>query len=626
MKESHGKGLASHSDPESCVGGSNPAGEALTGEDTGREMELRNQESGVPTPLHESEGAIRGGAEGEPSRDPAESKALRMCGRSLHGNRETPDAPIPKGGMGRSEKVTSLKSGVYASGESDSPIVPEKPSNKGGRGCSDRPSAETAEGRGLAKRNAQQTASPGTQSPISGSPGLLRVREAARRKKDVRFTALLHHITPDLLRESFEHLQRKAAPGVDGVTWTQYSNGVEERLSDLWSRVHRGTYRAQPSKRAYIPKADGRRRPLGIAAVEDKIVQQAVVTVLNAIYEEDFLGFSYGFRPGRCPHDALDAFWVGLTERKVDWVLDADIRGFFDTLNHEWLMTFLQHRIADPRMLRLIRKWLKAGVSEDGEWSATTVGTPQGAVISPLLANVYLHYVLDLWARQWRNRHATGEVVIVRYADDFVLGFQHRSDAERFLSDLTERLRRFGLELHPDKTRLIEFGRFAAESRKRRGEDKPDTFDFLGFTHSCGKTRTNGKFTVLRKSIGQRMSAKLRAIRDILWKLRHEPVWKQGEWLGSVVRGWFNHHAVPVNTACLKTFLREVERHWFRALRRRDQKRRLNWERFRPLAHRWLPRVRILHPYPSVRFHARHPRQEPYAVIPPVRIRAGGGP
>jgi group II intron reverse transcriptase/maturase len=440
------------------------------------------------------------------------------------------------------------------------------------------------------------------------SPGLLRVREAARKGKEVKFTALLHHVTPQLLRESFEHLKHKAAPGGDGVTWAQYAEGVEERLRDLHARIHRGTYRAQPSQRAYIPKADGKMRPLGIAALEDKIVQQAVVTVLNAIYEEDFLGFSYGFRPGHSQHHALDALWVGLTEKKVNWVLDADIRGFFDTINHECLMQLLQHRVADPRILRLIQKWLRAGVSEDGEWSETTVGTPQGAVASPLLANVYLHYVLDTWAHQWRKEHATGDVIIVRYADDFVMGFQYRSEAEQFLKDLQERLQQFGLNLHPDKTRLIEFGRFAANNRKWRGEGKPETFDFLGFTHSCGQTRLPRQFTVLRETMAKRLAATLKLIRAKLWERRHEPVQKLGEWLGAVVRGWLNYHALPGNTRRIPFFRDEVVKHCFRALKRRGQKCRLTWERFGPLASTWLPRARIQHPYPNVRFHAKYAR------------------
>jgi group II intron reverse transcriptase/maturase len=434
------------------------------------------------------------------------------------------------------------------------------------------------------------------------------VREAARRGKDVKFTALLHHVNVELLRESFLALQKHAAPGLDGLTWQEYEVGLEERVRDLHDRVHRGTYRAQPSKRAYIPKADGKLRPLGIAALEDKIVQQAVVTVLNAIYEADFLGFSYGFRPGRSQHDALDALWVGLTGKKVNWVLDADIRSFFDTINHEWLLKFVEHRIADPRILRLIRQWLKAGVSEGGEWSETTVGTPQGAVISPLLANVYLHYAFDLWAHDWRKRHATGDVIIVRYADDFVMGFQDRTEAEQFLNALRERLHKFGLEAHPEKTRLIEFGRYAAERRSRRGEGKPETFNFLGFTHSCAKRRKDGGFTVRRQTIAKRLAAKVQAVRAELMCRLHEPVPKLGQWLSGVVRGYLNYHAVPGNKRSLAAFIKEVARAWLHALRRRGQKRRITWERLWKLVSRWFPKPRILHPYPNQRFFAMHPR------------------
>jgi group II intron reverse transcriptase/maturase len=424
----------------------------------------------------------------------------------------------------------------------------------------------------------------------------------------MRFTALLHHITPELLRVSFYDLKRKAAPGVDGVTWQEYETGLEGRLADLHERIHRGTYRAKPSKRAWIPKADGRQRPLGIAALEDKIVQQAVRIVLEQIYEEDFLGFSYGFRPHRGCHNALDALWVGLTERKVNWLLDADIRGFFDAIDHGWLEKFLEHRIADRRILRLIRKWLRAGVSEDGEWSRTTVGTPQGSVISPFLANVFLHYVLDLWVRQWRQRYARGEVIIVRYADDFVMGFQYQEDAQSFLEALRKRLAQFSLELHPEKTRLIEFGRFAAERRARRGEGKPETFNFLGFTHICGKTR-KGAFTIHRRSIAKRLRAKLQEIKSQMRRRMHEALAVVGKWLRLVVQGWFNYHAVPGNYRSLAEFLTQVERLWLRVVRRRSQRgrRRWAWARFHRLAHRWLPRPKILHPYPDARFHVAHP-------------------
>jgi len=320
------------------------------------------------------------------------------------------------------------------------------------------------EGRRPIKENIEQATAPRTQSRISELSDLLGVRQAARKDKWTQFTALLHHVTINLLRDSYYALKRDAAPGVDGMRWEEYETGLEEKLADLHGRIHRGTYRAQPSKRAYIPKADGRRRPLGIAALEDKIVQQAVVTVLNQIYEEDFLGFSYGFRPGRSQHAALDALWVGIMRKKVNWILDADVRGFFDNLSHEWMVKFIEHRIADRRILRLIQKWLRAGVSEEGKWSKTEVGTPQGAVASPLLANIYLHYVFDLWVRHWRKHRAAGDLIVVRYADDIVMGFENRDEAERFLQEWKDRLQKFGLELHPDKTRLIAFGRSAAET------------------------------------------------------------------------------------------------------------------------------------------------------------------
>lgn len=465
------------------------------------------------------------------------------------------------------------------------------------------------EGRQPTKGNAEQDAAPRTQGRTRASAGLQGVREAARRDRRARFTALLHHVTVEWLRESFYSLKKRAAPGVDGMTWREYEERLDERLADLHERVHRGSYRAQPSRRTYIPKPDGRQRPLGIAALEDKIVQHAVGVLLSAIYEEDFLGFSYGFRPGRSQHDALDALWVGLDRKKVNWVLDADIRGFFDTLDHGWLMKFVEHRIADRRVLRLIRKWLRAGVQEDGRWSGTDVGTPQGAVISPLLANVYLHYVLDLWAEAWRKQEAAGDVIVVRYADDFVLGFEHREDAERFLRALHARLERFGLALHPEKTRLIAFGRRASGSGRSGGDDggRPGTFDFLGFTHYCGKTR-RGDFHLKRKTVAKRLRAKLREVKDRLQMIRHDTIREQGAWLRAIVQGWLNYHAIPCNGARTEAFRTQVARHWLAALRRRSQRHRLPWDRFRRIIDHWLPRPRVLHPWPSVRFDARHPR------------------
>lgn len=466
---------------------------------------------------------------------------------------------------------------------------------------------ELVEGERPAKGNASKDAAHRTQSRASASIGLRGVREKARRDRRARFTALLHHVTVGRLRESFYALKRGAAPGVDGQTWAEYRERLDERLADLHARVQRGSYRAQPSRRTYIRKPDGRQRPLGIAVLEDKIVQHAVGTVLSAIYEEDFLGFSYGFRPGRGAHDALDALWVGLMRKKVNWVLDADIRGFFDTLDHGWMQTFVEHRIADRRVHRLIRKWLRAGVCEEGRWTGTDVGTPQGAVISPLLANVYLHYVLDLWVEAWRRKEARGDVIVVRYADDFVLGFQHREEAERFQKALRARLERFGLSLHPDKTRLLEFGRFADRDRRARGEGRPETFDFLGFTHICGKTR-RGRFMVWRKSMGKRLRAKLLEIKERLRGMRHQRIPDQGRWLRAVVGGWLRYHAVPGNMERLRTFRDQVARHWLRALRRRGQRRPMTWKRFSRICAPWLPRLKVLHPWPDARFAARYPR------------------
>jgi len=431
-----------------------------------------------------------------------------------------------------------------------------------------------------------------------------RVRQVARQDKEARFTALLHHVDRARLRAAYWAISPKAAPGVDGVTWEAYGQNLGANLQDLHTRLHTGRYRARPSRRAYIPKADGRQRPLGIASLEDKIVQRAVVEVLNAIYEVDFLGFSYGFRPGRGPHHALDALAVGIEQKNVNWVLDADIREFFTSLDHRWLMKFLEHRIADQRVLRLVGKWLSAGVIENGEWSQTVEGAPQGASASPLLANVYLHYVFDLWVAWWRSRHAHGDVIIVRFADDFVAGFEYEDDARQFLIDLRERFAKFGLELHPDKTRLLEFGRHAAWRRAARGVGKPETFDFLGFTHLCGKTKT-GRFWLRRITVSKRMRAKLREVNDQLKRRRHQPIPMQGHWLAAVVRGHLAYYAVPGNTDAVAAFRTQATRHWYKALRRRSQRTRLTWERMNRIAKRWLPPARVKHPFPNVRFDAR---------------------
>jgi RNA-directed DNA polymerase len=503
----------------------------------------------------------------------------------------------------REAKAQGRTASMPVSEESDHVIVPVNLSNKDGL-----PSAERGEGSAWTKENASPSRTCPTQRGTGVSQGLAGVRKVARERKREKFTALLHHLTIDLLRDSFSTLKRHAAPGVDGVTWQTYETGLEERLASLHRRVHRGTYRAQPARRVYIPKSDGGQRPLGIAALEDKIVQQAVVTLLNQIYEEAFVGFSYGFRPGRSPHQALDALSVALTRKRVNYVLEYDIRARFDNVSHEWLVKFLQHRVGDPRVLRLIQKWLRAGVSEDGQWSEATAGVPQGAVASPLLANVYLHYVFDLWVDAWRKKGAQGHVVVVRDADDGVVGFEHREDAERFLVDLQARFRQFGLEVHPDNTRLIEFGPHAIANRKQRGEGKPETFDFLGFTHICERHRKTGYFIVRRKTARKRMVAKLKALQQQLRQRRHEPIAETGQWLGSIVQGYFNYHAVPGNTRTLGTFRRRVLRLWRRQLCLRSQKTRLNWRRFKVLIHRWIPTQRILHPFPSVRFDAMHPR------------------
>jgi len=485
---------------------------------------------------------------------------------------------------------------------SDRPVLPAKSPNNSRDAAASRP-AEGMEGRGRAKGNACQQNMPRTQSRENGVPSALeRIREAARRDKGMRFTALLHHVHDvQALREAYFGLKRDAAPGVDGQTWRQYGENLEGNLQDLSERLKRAAYRAKPVRRAYIPKADGRQRPLGVTALEDKIVQRATVEVLNAIYEADFLGFSYGFRPGRSPHNALDALWTGLMTKKVNWVLDADIRGYYDAIDHEWLVKFVEHRIGDRRVVRLIQKWLKAGVLEDGVRTRSETGAPQGGSASPLLANVYLHYVFDLWAHRWRKTRTSGDVIIVRFADDIVVGFQYESDAKRFLNELRERLGAFALELHPDKTRLIEFGRFAAESRRRRGLGKPETFNFLGLTHICGRTRKGDAFKILRHTERKRMLAKLQTVKAELRLRRHDPVPEVGRWLSSVVRGHNRYYAVPENSRALSTFRYQVAWLWRRELARRSQKGKVTWERMTRLSNQWLPPPRIVHPYPNQR-------------------------
>jgi group II intron reverse transcriptase/maturase len=485
---------------------------------------------------------------------------------------------------------------MHDHGKSDSSVVPTKAPNTAAE-----PAVEVQEGSGLTKGNSPDRHDGRTQGRAHPSDGIERVRQAARRDRKQRFTALMHHVYDvDRLRRAYFALKRDAAAGIDGETWRHYGEALEANLQDLAARLQRGAYRACPVRRVYIPKADGRQRPLGVPTLEDKLVQRAVVEVLNAMYEQDFLGFSYGFRPKRSPHDALDALTVGIETRHVNWVLDADIRGFFDTVNHEWLIRFLEHRIADQRLIRLVQKWLRAGVLEEGQRRRSEVGTVQGGSISPLLANIYLHYVFDLWVQRWRHRQAQGDVVVVRFADDFVVGFEHREEAERFLAELRERFARFGLALHPDKTRLIEFGRTADRNRRGRGDGKPETFNFLGFTHSCSKTR-KGRFTVLRRTMRQRWQAKLHEVKTELRRRLHAPIPEQGVYLRSVVQGHTRYYGVPRNAPSLQAFRFALVRLWRVALMRRSQTGFVRWDRMKRLVVRWLPLPHICHPYPDQR-------------------------
>lgn len=604
MKVRHRKGIANHPGPESCGGAREGVVEALTGESAGQPLSREIRQSGAPTLLSEAEGHIGEGATREPSASPTRSKTLSMRRSSPNRNCEISSAPAAQLAAGGSGKAIGRTPDIHVGEKSDACVVPMNDPNNGA--ASKPAQAEGPEGRRAAKSNTEAPPAPRTQRRTRASMGLDGVREAVRvakaAGKEVRFTALLHHITPQLLRDSFMQLKRGAAAGVDGMRWREYEEGLDERVGKLWDAVQSGRYRALPSRRVYIPKADGKQRPLGIAALEDKIVQQAVVTVLTPIYEANFLGFSYGFRPGRNQHQALDAVVVGIQTKRVNWVLDADIKAFFDTVDHAWMMRFLEHRIGDTRVLRLIRRWLTAGVVENGKKTEVRVGTPQGAVISPLLANIYLHYVFDLWANQWRGRHARGDVMIVRYADDSVLGFESKADVVRFLEDLKVRFAQFGLTLNEDKTRVLQFGRFAAQARAKQGLPKPPTFDFLGFTHICGKSRSNGWFQLKRLTSAKRMRARLKAIRQALTRRMHEPIPEVGRWLRRVVQGYFNYHGVPGNVNRLDAFRKDVSRAWLHALRRRGQRGRMPWTRFAVLVDRYLPRARVLHPYPHQRF------------------------
>jgi group II intron reverse transcriptase/maturase len=482
-------------------------------------------------------------------------------------------------------------------GKSDRSVVPKKPSNNAGQ-----PVAEMVEGRDLAKGNSPEGNAFRTQRRGDARSALERVRRAAREDRKQRFTALFHHVYDiDRLRDAYFALKRDASAGVDGETWQHYGETLEDNLLDLSGRLKRGAYRAKPVRRVYIPKPDGRQRPIGVPTLEDKVVQRAVVEVLNAIYEEDFVGFSYGFRPGRSQHHALDALATGLHRRRVNWVLDADIRGFFDTVDHAWLVKFVEHRIGDRRVVRLIQKWLNAGVQEDGTWTPSETGTVQGGSVSPLLANLYLHYVFDLWVQKWRTTQTRDDVIVVRYADDTIIGFQRREDAERFLAELRDRFATFGLELHPDKTRIVPFGpRVWAEWRVSRGQ-KPGTFDFLGFTHFGGMSR-RGKYMLQRKTMRKRWQAKLLEVKTELRRRLHDPIPEQGAYLRAVVGGHNRYYGVPGNGARIGTFRLSVTWLWMRSLRRRSQRHRMPWERFERYVERWIPPARICHPWPSTRF------------------------
>ena len=485
---------------------------------------------------------------------------------------------------------------MYEMEKSDRGIVAMKTANK-------EPSAELLEQRPLPEGNPQDPATHHAQKWGRVSQGIERIREIAKRNPKEKLTTLLHHVNEDSLKVAYHALKRDASPGVDQVTWAAYGANLDRNIADLCTRVHRGTFRATPSRRVNIPKPDGGKRPLGIAALEDKIVQTAMVKcILEPIYENEFCGFSYGFRPGRSAHNALDAIAYVIECRKVNYVVDADIRKFFDMVDQQWLLRFLEHRIADQRVLRLITKFLKAGVMEDGNWQESKRGTPQGAVISPILANIYLHYVLDLWFKSERkSRKIGGESYIVRYADDFVVCFQYKVAAERFLHALRERLEKFGLSLHPDKTRLIEFGRYAERDRRKRGEGRPKTFDFLGFTHYCRKTRSGG-YGLGRKPIAKRMTRFLNRIRDELRRRTHRPVHETGNWLGQVLNGWLNYYAVPWSYPSLNQCFRALKRIWLRVLRRRSQRDRTTWEQIEALAERYWPELSIRHDWPARRF------------------------
>lgn len=533
-------------------------------------------------------------------------KDQRMCGRVPNGNRDTSER-CPRMRRKCAEvkgKANRCNPGAGTSEESDGNIVPKKSANKG-----EQPPAESMEERKPTERNPQQGATHQAQDWESVSNRLERVRQRAKAHKEEAFVSLFHHLKVPLLRAAFYALKRNASPGLDGVNWYEYERKLEARLPELQDELHKGSYRATPAKRTYLEKPDGRKRPLGVQAVEDKMVQMACVMILNEVYEPLFCGFSYGSRPGRGAHDALDALHEGICRKKINWILDCDIEGFFDHLPHVKLMEIVEKRVADPKLLRLIRKWLKVGWVEEGKRHPGTVGTPQGSVISPLLANIFLNEVMDHWVSDWRKGKSKGDVIAVRYVDDAVFGFQYENEARAFLQALRKQLAAHGLNLHPEKTRLIEFGRFASSNRRNRGDGKPETFDFLGFTHSCGKTR-NGKFKLRRVTIAKRMTRKLGEIKKELRARMHDPLSKTGKWLASILRGAYRFYAVPGNIKSLRAFYTAVGRMWMRAIRRRSHKAqvRWTWERFYRLQQNWLPRPRVSHPYPDQRFDAKYSR------------------
>lgn len=485
-------------------------------------------------------------------------------------------------------------------GKSDKTIVPTKFANKGSTNTpAERDGGKSfSRGEPRAKQNIHRA-----QDRESVQNALDRVRKVARSDKKVQFTSLMHHIfNINMLRTSFFAMKRNASAGIDGETWMSYEEKLEENLQSLSQRLQNGGYKAKPVRRVFIAKADGKQRPLGVPVLEDKIVQRATAEVLNAIYETDFLNFSYGYRPDRSQHNCLDSLYVGIYNKKVNWVLDADIRGFFDNLSHEWLIKFIEHRIKDTRVIRLIQKWLKAGVMLDGQRHQTEEGVPQGGSISPLLANIYLHYVLDLWVQQKSKDRSRGEINIVRWADDFVVGFENKSQAEKFLAELKERMLKFSLELHPDKTRILEFGRYAANNRKKRDAGKPETFNFLGFTHICGFTQgDNKKFTIRRHTIAKKMRSKILEIKQELRVRMHQPIPEQGKWLKSVVEGHCRYYGVPTNLQQLVAFRYEVTRLWQRSLKRRSQTSDLPWKRMKRIVDRWIPHAKLHHPFPPKR-------------------------